>query len=297
MGRTAFTTDEMPLTTWQQSDVLDVLARRDIGQLFRITQRITGATQTQLGTISGLSQAQVSEIMSGSRKVTSIEVLARIVSGFEIPEPARSTLFLGVRQPEGSSAVRQSAAVASPDPTRQLSDVVAVYPSRSAFSSAHSAHDLFDGAVDIRAMGLSLNMLCHQYSDTGLHELATGGAQLRLLLLDPAGDAIRRREQEEGYQPQFLSGLNEINLGLLRRVRDRLPADRQGNMQLAVYDETVRFNIILIDERLCVVQPYLPQLRGLEAPTLLIERNPRLPGLYTTFDRIFTSAWEGARSL
>ncbi|MEU8074097.1 DUF5919 domain-containing protein [Catellatospora citrea] len=297
MGRIAFSTSRMPAATWQQTEVLDVLARRDIGQLFRIAQKVTGATQTQLGIAAGLSQAQVSEIMSGSRKVTSIEVLARIVTGFEIPEPARSTLFLGTRQPASSPAPRQSAAGAPLDLTQRFSDVVAVYPSRSAFSAAHSAHELFDGAADIRASGLSLNLLCHQYSDTGLHNLASSGAQLRLLLLDPSGEAIRRREQEEGYPPRFLSSLNEINIGVLRRVRDRLPDGRQGNIQVAVYDETVRFNIIMVDERICVVQPYLPQMRGVEAPTLLIERKSGFPGLYTMFEKIFTAAWEGARSL
>jgi hypothetical protein len=89
MGRTAFATGRVPSVSWHHPEILDVLARRDIGQLFRIMQRATGAAQTQLGIIAGLSQAQVSEIMSGARKVTSVDVLARIVGGFEIPEPAR----------------------------------------------------------------------------------------------------------------------------------------------------------------------------------------------------------------
>ncbi|MEV0455416.1 inositol monophosphatase family protein [Catellatospora methionotrophica] len=262
MGHTAFATGTVPSTTWQHPEVVDVLVRRDIGQLFRIVQRITGANQTQLGSAVGLSQAQVSEIMSGSRRVTSVDVLSRIVAAFEIPEPARSTLFLGARQPDPDLATRPQPSQEPGDLTRRFSDVVAVYPDRSAFLSAHSAHDLFDGAADVRAVGLSLNLLCHQYSDTGLRNLASRGARLRLLLVDPHGEAIRHRERKEGYPPLFLSQLNEINLGVLRRVRDALPHDARNSMQVALYDETVRFNIILIDERLCVVQPYLPQLRG-----------------------------------
>ena len=220
------------------------------------------------------------------------------MSGFQIPDPARMTLFLGERQLVERPASRQ----ALPEPnaldemlTNRYSDVTAVYPSRSAFASAHPVHALFDGTHDIRAAGLSLNLLCQQYPDGSLYQLAEGGTQLRLLLLDPDGDAIKQREREEGYQPRFLSSLNELNLGVLRRVVDRLPTDKQSNMQVAVYDETVRFNIILIDERLCIVQPYLPHSRGVESPTIVIKRDPGTPGLYGMFEQIFIAAWEGGR--
>lgn len=299
MAHTGSVAVSVPPALWEQTDLLDVLARRDIGQLFRILQKATGATQTQIGTATGLSQAQVSEVMSGARKVTSIDVMARIVGGFHIPEPARTTLFLGERQPAQPPSPRQ----ASPEPVvsaemlaAQYADVAAVYPSRSAFASAHPVHALFDTAHDIRAAGLSLNLLCQQYSDTSLYRLAESGTQLRLLLLDPDGDAIKQREREEGYPPRFLSSLNELNLDVLRRVVDRLPDDKQGNMQVAVYDETVRFNIILIDERLCIVQPYLPHSRGVESPTIVIERDQRKPGLYTMFEQVFITTWEGGRA-
>ncbi|HCT75657.1 MAG TPA: XRE family transcriptional regulator [Micromonosporaceae bacterium] len=299
MARTAFAAVEVPSSFWDRPDVLDVLAQRDLGQLFRVLQKATGATQMQIGTAIGLSQAQVSEVMSGARKVTSIDVLARIVSGFGIPDPARATLFLGERQPDTKQRPRQ---VGFPDEealeamlAKRFLDVAAIYTSRSAFGSAHPVHELFDDATDVRAVGLSLNMLCQQYSDTGLYKLASGGARLRLLLLDPAGDAILRRESEEGYQPGRLSTLNELNLGVLQRIRDRLPRDKQENLQVAVHDETIRFNVVLVDERLCVVQPYLPHSRGVESPTIVIERRTHVAGLYTVFEQVFASAWEGGR--
>lgn len=299
MARTALAAVTVPPSLWERADLLDVLARREVGQLFRILQKTTGATQTQIGTATGLTQAQVSEVMSGTRKVTSIEVLARIVSGFDIPDPARMTLFLGERQP-----IYRPTQQALPEPnaldkilTKRYSDVTAVYPSRSAFASAHPVHSLFDGATDIRAAGLSLNVLCQQYPDASLYQLAGTGTQLRLLLLDPDGGAIKQRECEEGYQSGFLRSLNELNLDVLRRVAERLPSDKQSNMQVAVYDETLRFNIILIDERLCIVQPYLPHSRGVESPTIVIERSTRGPGLYSMFEQVFIKAWEGGRPL
>ncbi|GGL20800.1 DUF5919 domain-containing protein [Mangrovihabitans endophyticus] len=83
--------------------------------------------------------------------------------------------------------------------TAQYADVDAVYPSRSAFTSTMPPHALFDGATDIRAAGLSLNLICQQYADTQLAHLVENGARLRLLFLDPAGRAIRQREDEEGH--------------------------------------------------------------------------------------------------
>lgn len=47
--------------------------------------------------------------------------------------------------------------------------------------------------------GLSLNLICQQYADTQLAQLVHNGARLRLLFLDPAGSAIRQREEEEGH--------------------------------------------------------------------------------------------------
>ena len=79
------------------------------------------------------------------------------------------------------------------DLTKRYSDVVAVYPTRSAFTSAHPVHELFDDARLVRACGLSLNLLCQQYSDQSLIKLANGGAKFKLLLLDPDGEAIRNR--------------------------------------------------------------------------------------------------------
>lgn len=55
--------------------------------------------------------------------------------------------------------------------------------------------------------------------------------------------------------------------------------------------------MILLDERLCVAQPYLPHERGVESPTLVIERDPSRSGLYNIFEHVFTSTWEGGRPL
>ena len=53
----------------------------------------------------------------------------------------------------------------------------------------------------------------------------------------------------------------------------------------------MRFNITVIDDATCVVQPYLPDARGVESPTFVIEKQPGLPGLFETFSQVFESMW------
>lgn len=187
--------------------MLDALAARDIAQVFRLIQRETRVSQTHLGVATGLSQAQVSEIISGARRVSSVDVLTRIAFGLCMPVQSRVVLLLGERVHAGTALAagriptHQSSTRPMPDQPAvadQFSDVEAVYPSRSEFISKMPPHALFDDATDIRAVGLSLNLLCQQYADTRLAQLVRDGGRLRLLFLAPEGSAIRQREAEEG---------------------------------------------------------------------------------------------------
>jgi hypothetical protein len=178
-----------------------------------------------------------------------------------------------------------------------LADVVAVFPTRADFACAVPPYDLFDAARDIRAVGLSLNLICQQYPDQRLRGLIENGTTLRCLFLDPDGEAIRAREREEGYTDHHLVTLTRLNIEVLARLRDRLPATVRDRMSIAVFDETVRFGIVLVDDETCVVQPYLPQARGVDSPTLVLRRTPDGPGLYPTFARLFTDLWERGRPL
>ncbi|MGI5211575.1 DUF5919 domain-containing protein [Plantactinospora sp. CA-290183] len=128
--------------------------------------------------------------------------------------------------------------------------------------------------------------------------LLTNGARLRCLFLDPAGEAIRRQEREDDYPEGHLSALTELNMqNLIRRIRDRLPVEARERLAIGVYDETIRVNIMLIDDRLCIAQHYLPQTRGVDSPTMVIERTSSTSGLYPVFDATFTSLWERSRQL
>ncbi|WP_246835329.1 DUF5919 domain-containing protein [Micromonospora sp. MH33] len=184
----------------------------------------------------------------------------------------------------------------TPRPSDALAGLTAVYPSRSQLSAHLPPDQLLDGAQDIRAVGLSLNMLCQGYADRRWQALLANGARVRCLFLNPAGSAIQAREVEEGFPAGQLSALTKLNIETLLRVRDRLPADLQDSMNLATYDETLRFNIVLVDD-LCVAQPYLADSRGIDSPAFVIGRDEAGTGLYPVFEQVFESQWQRRRVL
>lgn len=181
-------------------------------------------------------------------------------------------------------------------PVGPFQDVTAVYATRSEFMASVSPHTLFGNATSIRATGLSLNLICQQYPERELIRMVERGGSLQCLFLDPDGAAIRQREQEENHPPGLLSDLTRINIRSLHdRVRSQLPQDAQSRLQIAKYDETIRFNVVLVDDRLGIVQPYLPATRGIESPTFVLERKWADRGLFPAFDAIVSSLWTRAR--
>lgn len=179
----------------------------------------------------------------------------------------------------------------------RFADVTAVYASRSEFTASLPPHILFADARRIRAAGLSLNVIVQQYAAGDLARLITQGATVQCLFLDPGGEAIASREEEEGYHNHELAALTSINIqSLVSRVRDRLDGPLQSKLEIGTYEETIRFNILLIDktddDRLCVFQPYLPASRGVDSPTFVANRRWPNSGLYPTFEAVFDALWK-----
>lgn len=180
----------------------------------------------------------------------------------------------------------------------RFADLTAVFTTRSGFSAEMPPERLFNGATEIRAAGLSLNYICQQFAEKGALDLIESGTTMHCLFLDPAGAAMRARELEEGYTPGQLAMLTELNIQILAgRMGDRLSPQARERLHIAVYDQPVRFNIMLVDNATCVVQPYLPYSRGVEAPTFLIQRRSASAGLLPVFEQVFSSLWDGARHI
>ncbi|MCX4386476.1 DUF5919 domain-containing protein [Micromonospora peucetia] len=193
------------------------------------------------------------------------------------------------------SAILDPSAAAG-EGTDRFGDLVAVHPNRSEFSTDLPPDQLLGGARTVRAVGLSLNLLAQGYPDRRWHDLVEAGAHVRLLFLDPAGQAVQAREVEEGFPAGQLSGLTKLNIETLMRVRDRLPDGLQERMEMAVYDDTLRFNVVLVDD-LCVAQPYLAESRGVDSPTFVVRRRQARGGLYPVFEQYFETEWRRGQQL
>jgi hypothetical protein len=143
------------------------------------------------------------------------------------------------------------------------------------------------------------------FSGRRLVRLAEAGARVRLLFLNPASSAVKRRERELGMKRGELSRAVEMNILHMRRVRARLRDP--GAFQIQVYDETPRFTAYLVDgdgtDGIAVIQSYLRRMRGMEAPVLVLRGGNRVvkpgetdeSGLFPAYREEFELAWADSR--
>nr|WP_245797838.1 SAV2148 family HEPN domain-containing protein [Mangrovactinospora gilvigrisea] len=195
----------------------------------------------------------------------------------------------------------------------RYADVIGVHPDRVSLQRDLPAEDLFDGAARLDAMGIALNLLGQSFTGRRLARLAHEGCRLRLLFLNPASSAVRRRERELGLGRGELSRQIETNIMQVRRVRARLEreahggadgdGDGAGRVEIRVFDETPRCTAYLVDghspDGLAVVQPYLRRARGMESPVLLLrnrdaERGAE-HGLFDVYREEFDGCWQDSR--
>lgn len=187
----------------------------------------------------------------------------------------------------------------------RYADVVAVHPDRVRLLRRFPAEDIFGGARRLDAIGIGLNLLVQNFSGRRLVRLAEAGCRVRLLFLNPASSAVKRRERELGIKRGELSRSVETNILHMRRVRSRLRD--QGAFEIQVFDETPRFTAYLVDgdgaDGIAVVQSYLRRTRGLEAPALVLRNGSRTvrtgdadePGLFPTYREEFELMWADSR--
>ncbi|MFJ2442969.1 MULTISPECIES: SAV2148 family HEPN domain-containing protein [unclassified Streptomyces] len=185
-------------------------------------------------------------------------------------------------------------------------DVVSVHSDRVRLQRQLPAEDLFGGARRVDAIGIGLNLLVQNFSGRRLIRLAESGCRIRLVFLNPASSAVKRREREMGLRKGELSRSVEMNILHMRRVRSRLRDP--GAFEIHVFDETPRFTAYLVDgdgpDGLAVVQSYLRRARGMEAPVLVLRGGGREVvragqdtehGLFQTYREEFESVWTDSR--
>jgi hypothetical protein len=262
-------------------------------------QKAAGTLDKQLAR-SAPSRAQFHRWLTGDLRslpyTDHCRVLEHMLTGYSAQQlftPCPDgTLPAPARVKKESSLPARSSGAAMPA-AADMAGVVAVFPSRSEFAAKVDPRTLFDNAPHVRAAGLSLNLVCQQVPDQYLRDWLTDGGDLTCLFLDPDGQAIGAREAEEDHPAGFLSALTRLNIDIMARFRDRLPGDVGQRLHLAVYDETIRFNLILSGDHTCVAQPYLPRTRGVDSPTMLIHATPG--GLFPVFEQVYEALAERSK--
>ncbi|MDT0305727.1 SAV2148 family HEPN domain-containing protein [Streptomyces sp. DSM 44917] len=191
----------------------------------------------------------------------------------------------------------------------RFTDVAGVHPDRVRLQRQLPAEDLFSGARRLDAVGTGLGLLVQNFPGRRLIRLAEGGCRLRLLFLNPASAAMRRRERELGLKRGELARSVETNILHVRRVRGRV-RDTEA-FEIHVSDDTPRFSAYFVDadgpDGVAVVQSYLRRSRGMETPALVLRRagrdivpgGPELPAgelsLFETYREEFEWVWEQSR--
>ncbi|GLZ32646.1 XRE family transcriptional regulator [Lentzea sp. NBRC 105346] len=98
----------IPAEVWDQQEMRDALARREISSVYRLLRR-HGVSQRQIAALTGQSQSEVSEILKG-RQVMAYDVLTRIAVGLGVPRG-----YMGLAYDE-TTAVRVAATAETPHP-------------------------------------------------------------------------------------------------------------------------------------------------------------------------------------
>lgn len=192
----------------------------------------------------------------------------------------------------------------------RFTDVAGVHPDRVRLQRQLPAEELFGGARRLDAMGIGLGLLVQNYPGRRLARLAESGCRTRLLFLNPASGAMRRRERELGLKRGELGRAVETNILQVRRVRARV-RDQEA-FEIHVFDDTPRFSAYFVDgdgaDGVAVVQSYLRRSRGVETPALVLrragreivrgeERSDDELSLFETYREEFEWAWEHSRSV
>ncbi|MFI5754300.1 helix-turn-helix domain-containing protein [Streptomyces sp. NPDC051569] len=205
---------ELPVWAWERAEIRQALRARDIGAAFRHVQRYGGVSQARIAAAVDMTQSRVSEIISGRREVSRLDVYERIADGLGMPDDARHLLGLAAgREKRTGGAAFDLAA---------FPEVVRVYSAQAAAREeiryqARSAAQL--DVLAVRGLGLiglndSLLRACLPREQGGK------GLRVRVLLLDPDSAALARRAAEIGESAESLASGVRLTEARLRELAD-----------------------------------------------------------------------------
>jgi tetratricopeptide (TPR) repeat protein len=117
--------------------MVEALAGRDIGRVFRLVRQYAGASQTRLAIACSMTQGKISDIMRDVQRVAALDVFERIADGLNMPDDARIALGLAPHTPPSSTSPVPSSPAQRRRPAIPLQDAgaaVNIFPFSGSFS-------------------------------------------------------------------------------------------------------------------------------------------------------------------
>lgn len=104
-----------PVEVWDRADMVSALRSKNIGAVFVIYRRWSGAVQQDVSELVGFPQSRVSAIERGRQRVESLATFEAVATGLDMPAPARNLLGLAPGTDQQQPSNDQAASVAAPD--------------------------------------------------------------------------------------------------------------------------------------------------------------------------------------
>lgn len=100
----------VPMDIWQLPDVRQALVTREFGRMCQLIRQHGGIRQDDIAAITGLSQAFLSMLESGARKLTNIDKIIQLLDGLQAPPELTGPMLRPStnRQPRGSASTATS---------------------------------------------------------------------------------------------------------------------------------------------------------------------------------------------
>lgn len=170
----------------------------------------------------------------------------------------------------------------------RFQDALGICLSREDLDRTLDVNQLISNSLQIEAVGISLNKLTLNISESLLRRFFANKSQtgeiakMTLLFLDPRGRFIVERQKEEGYKNNELRNLTKMNIDtIIRKTNDVV--SKQEQLEIRLYDVSPRINCIFIDNTSLIAQFYGPYQRGIENPVIFVKRSRYRQGLYEYF--------------
>jgi tetratricopeptide (TPR) repeat protein/transcriptional regulator with XRE-family HTH domain len=222
----------VPDQFWERPETREALRARDAGALFQLVRRYAGASQTGLTMRTGIAKSEISAIMAGRRRVTSLERFEAIADGLAMPDDARVQLGLAPQRrrqpavvlsgddeaasvtPKVPAATRQARVWSILPPVRGFrgreSEVAAV---ANCLQAPHANGKDVSAAAVHGIAGVGKTQLARAYADSHKEEYNLGwwvSAETRLDIATGVGQlAIRLGASEEWSSAELLNFLFE----------------------------------------------------------------------------------------